>query len=83
MINYLAILYFIILLLCSVIVLISINLSQNYLNIFPTIAIIYFVIVLLSTCGFWDTKSTEIIQTRSQLQNLILPIIAIFDANSL
>ncbi|WP_227806661.1 hypothetical protein [Francisella persica] len=53
------------------------------MNIFPTIAIIYFVIVLLSTCGFWDTKSTEIIQTRSQLQNLILPIIAIFDANSL
>ncbi|MDE4957673.1 DUF819 family protein, partial [Francisella tularensis subsp. holarctica] len=33
-----------------------------------------FVIVLLSACGFWDNKSTDIIQTRSQLQDLILPI---------
>ncbi|MDE5014915.1 DUF819 family protein, partial [Francisella tularensis subsp. holarctica] len=37
--------------------------------------IIYFVIVLLSASGFWDTKSTDIIQTRSQLQDLILPIL--------
>ncbi|XSZ47646.1 hypothetical protein ACP8HZ_04370 [Francisella noatunensis] len=32
------------------------------------------VIVLLSAMGFWDLKSSEIIQTRSQLQDLILPV---------
>lgn len=62
------------LLLCSVIVLISSKSKSKLFEYFPAIVIIYFVIVLLSACGFWDTKSTEIIQTRSQLQDLILPI---------
>ncbi|AJI45951.1 DUF819 family protein [Francisella tularensis subsp. novicida] len=62
------------LLLCSVIVLISDKSKSKLFEYFPAIVIIYFVIVLLSACGFWDTKSTEIIQTRSQLQDLILPI---------
>ncbi|MBK2110562.1 DUF819 family protein [Francisella tularensis] len=62
------------LLLCSVIVLISNKSKSKLFEYFPAIVIIYFVIVLLSACGFWDTKSTEIIQTRSQLQDLILPV---------
>lgn len=62
------------LLLCSVIVLISSRSKSKIFEYFPAIVIIYFVIVLLSACGFWDTKSPEIIQTRSQLQDLILPI---------
>ncbi|AJI51914.1 hypothetical protein DA46_1378 [Francisella tularensis subsp. holarctica] len=62
------------LLLSSVIVLISNKSKSKLFEYFPAIVIIYFVIVLLSACGFWDTKSTDIIQTRSQLQDLILPI---------
>ena len=41
---------------------------------FPAIVIIYFTIVVLSMLGFLDIKATQIQQTRSQLQDLILPI---------
>ena len=47
------------LLLCSVIVLISSKSKSKLFEYFPTIVIIYFVIVLLLACGFWNTKSTE------------------------
>lgn len=62
------------LLICSSIVMISSKSKSKLFEYFPAIVIIYFTIVVLSMLGFWDIKATQIQQTRSQLQDLILPI---------
>ncbi|QIW10337.1 DUF819 family protein [Francisella sp. LA112445] len=62
------------LLICSVIVLISSKSKSKIFEYFPAIVIIYFLIVILSILGLWNTHSVEIKQTKSQLEGLILPV---------
>ncbi|AIT08860.1 membrane protein [Candidatus Francisella endociliophora] len=62
------------LMICSLIVLISSRSKSKIFEYFPAIVIIYFTIVVLSMLGFWDASSMQIKQTKSQLEDLILPI---------
>ena len=62
------------LLICSIIVLISSKSKSKIFEYFPAIVIIYFLIVILSILGLWNTHSIEIKQTKLQLEGLILPI---------
>lgn len=62
------------LLICSITVMISSKSKSKFFEYFPAIVIIYFTIVLLSIFGLWDVQSVEIKQTKSQLEDLVLPI---------
>jgi uncharacterized membrane protein len=62
------------LLICSSIVYLTNRSKLKILEYLPAIVIIYFVIVLLSIFGLWDTSSIEIKQTKLSLEGLILPV---------
>ncbi|MGQ4002762.1 DUF819 family protein [Francisellaceae bacterium CB299] len=62
------------LLICSSIVYLTNRSKLKIFEYLPAIVIIYFVIVLLSIFGLWDTSSIEIKQTKTSLEGLILPI---------
>jgi uncharacterized membrane protein len=62
------------LLICSVTVYVTTHSKNKIFEYLPAIVIIYFSIVLLSICGLWDTTSTDIQQTKSSLEDLILPV---------
>ena len=62
------------LLICSSIVYLTNRSKLKILEYLPAIVIIYFVIVLLSIFGLWNTSSIEIKQTKSSLEGLILPV---------
>ncbi|BCD90806.1 hypothetical protein fh0823_09450 [Francisella halioticida] len=55
-------------------VFISSRSKSKLFEYFSAIVIIYFLIVVLSIVGLWNTHSIEIKQTKSQLEGLILPI---------
>lgn len=62
------------LLICSVTVYVTTHSKYKIFEYLPAIVIIYFSIVLLSICGLWDNTSTDIQQTKSSLEDLILPV---------
>lgn len=62
------------LLICSVTVYVTTHSKNKIFEYLPAIVIIYFSIVLLSICGLWDNTSTDIQQTKSSLEDLILPV---------
>ena len=62
------------LLICSSIVYLTNRSKLKFFEYLPAIVIIYFITVLLSIFGLWDTSAIEIKQTKSSLEGLILPI---------
>ncbi|APC96290.1 DUF819 family protein [Francisella frigiditurris] len=62
------------LLISSIIVYVAAKSKRRFFEYVPAIVLIYFIIVILSICGLWDTTSTEIQQTKSSLQHTILPV---------
>lgn len=59
---------------CSITVYITTHSKNKIFEYLPAIVIIYFSIVVLSICGLWDNASPDIQQTKSSLEDLILPV---------